>query len=227
MKSRRRKLKPVRRQTRNAEDAEHRILDAAARLFRKQGFAATGLREIAADAGILLGSLQYRFQSKDVMLERLMERAVGNAMASVRAAVEEVRDPMERLRRGLGAHLRVLLSGDDAVYVLLYDWRVLHGNSRDAVVRLRDQYEAFWDGILFEAAGAGRLRTDLDPRFLRLVGLGAINWVATWYRPEGPLTPEQIADAIFRTIALGIASDTARNALGRPAKVRRRARRTR
>lgn len=175
---------------------------------------------------MLLGSLHYRFQSKDVMLHRLMERAVGNAMAAVRAAIEQARDPMERLRLALAAHLRVLLSGDDAVYVLLYDWRVLHGDARDAVVRLRDRYEAFWDGILYEAAGAGRLRADLDPRFLRILGLGAFNWVATWYRPDGPLTPEQISDEIFRNMVMGIASDTTRIAFTRSAKVRHRPRRS-
>lgn len=216
MTSRRPKPQVRRRRARNSADAEQSILDAAARLFRRQGFAATGLREIAAEAGILLGSVQYRFKSKELMLARLMERAVDNAMAAVRAAVETTRDPMERVRLGLGAHLRALLSGDDAVYVLLYDWRVLQGDARTAVVRLRDRYEAFWDGILFEAAGAGSLRAELDPRFLRLVGFGAINWVATWYRADGPMTPEQIADAIFQTMALGIASDNARLALGRP-----------
>lgn len=194
----------------SAEDSEGRILDAAARLFRQQGFAATGLREIARDAGMLLGSLQYRFASKEALLIRLMERAVSRATEAVRTAIEGSRDPLERLRLGIRAHLEVLLSGDDAVYVLLYDWRVLRGGARESLVRLRDRYEALWDGILYEAAGAGRIRPELDIRLLRLVGFGAINWVATWYRPEGSMTPGQIADAIFRTMALGIVSEDAR-----------------
>lgn len=159
---------------------------------------------------MLLGSLQYRFASKEALLVCLMERAVTRATDAVRAAIEPTRDPLERLRLGMLAHLEVLLSGDDAVYVLLYDWRVLRGNARDSVVRLRDRYEALWDGILYEAAGAGRLRPDLDVGLLRLVGFGAINWVATWYRPEGRMTPAQIGDAIFRTIALGIVPEDAR-----------------
>lgn len=211
----RRNTKPRRRRTLTTLDAEQRILDAAASLFHRQGFAATGLRDIAAEAGILLGSLHYRFPSKDMLLVRLMERAIGNAIATVRDAIGTTRDPFDRVRLALGAHLRVLLSGGDAISVLLYDWRVLQGEARDAIVRLRDRYEAFWDGILYEAAGAGRLRADLDPRFLRLVGFGAINWVATWYRPEGPMHPEQIADEIFRMMALGIASDSARASLPR------------
>src|SRR4051794_20842097 len=51
-------------------------LDAAARLFRKQGFAATTVRQIAKQAGMLPGSLHYRFPSKEALLLALMERAI-------------------------------------------------------------------------------------------------------------------------------------------------------
>lgn len=211
------RLKPTskRRRTVDPHVREEQILDTAARLFREQGFAGTGLRQIASEAGLLLGSVQYRFPSKEVLLVTLMERAVARAMLAVRAAVEQTRDPVDRIRVGLGAHLRILLAGDDAVYVLLYDWRVLKGDARDAVIRLRDRYEALWDGILYEAAGAGRLRPGLDLRLLRLFGFGAINWVATWYRPDGTMTAEDVANEFFATMALGVLSDDARGQLHR------------
>lgn len=207
------KRAPKRRRAVEPRVREEQILDTAARLFREQGFAGTGLRQIAAEAGLLLGSVQYRFPSKETLLVALMERAVSRAMEAVRTAVEGTRDPVDRIRLGLGAHLRLLLAGDDAVYVLLYDWRVLKGDAREAVVRLRDRYEAFWDGILYEAAGAARLRPEVDLRLLRLFGFGAINWVATWYRPGGKMTAEDIADAFFATLALGILSDDARRSM--------------
>ncbi len=165
---------------------------------------------------MLLGSLQYRFPTKEALLVRLMERAVTRATDAVRAATEQTREPLERLRLGMVAHLEVLLSGDDAVYVLLYDWRVLAGDARESVVRLRDRYEALWTGILYEAVGSGRLRPGIDVGLLRLLGFGAINWVATWYRPEGAMTPAQIADAIFRTMTLGVLSEDARKLVDRP-----------
>jgi AcrR family transcriptional regulator len=65
------------------------------------------LREIARDAGLLLGSLQYRFASKEVLLVCLMERAVTRATDAVRAAIEPTRDPLERLRLGMLAPLEV------------------------------------------------------------------------------------------------------------------------
>ncbi|MFZ2491563.1 MAG: TetR/AcrR family transcriptional regulator [Thermoanaerobaculia bacterium] len=194
------------------DDPQDRVLDAAAALFRARGFSATTVREIAAAAGILPGSLHYRFATKESLLVALMERAVEHAMAAVREAVAGSRDPLERLRLGLRAHMRILLSGDAAIYVLLYEWRSLTGGPREAIVRLRDRYEAFWDGLLHHAAGAGYLRDGVDLGLLRLFSFGAINWAAQWYSPEGKLTPDQIADAFWTFTGLGVLNDDARPA---------------
>lgn len=195
--------------TKNVEDL---LLDVAGRLFRQRGFEATTVREIARAAGILPGSLHYRYATKDALLLALMERAIARAIAVIRAAAEEVQDPVEKVRLALRAHLRFLLAGDDGVYVLLYDWRALKGDARAAMIRLRDRYEAFWDGLLYEAAGAGRLRTGVDLKLVRLLGFGAVNWVAQWYSEKGERKPEQIADAFWAYMAFGVLDDAHRPA---------------
>jgi len=187
------------------------LLDTAARLFRQKGFAATTLREIAQAAGVLPGSIHYRYPAKEALLVALMDRAIERAIAAVQTAADQTSDPTERVRLGLRAHLQLLLSGDDGVYVLLYDWRSLAGRAREEIVRLRDRYEAFWDGMLYEAAGAGRLRPGVDLKLVRLFGFGAVNWVATWYSPGGDRTPEQIADVFWSYMALGLLSDDQRH----------------
>lgn len=197
--------------TARRDDPNDRVLDAAAALFRARGFAATTVREIAAAAGILPGSLHYRFATKEALLIALMERAVEHATSAVRDAVAGCRDPLERLRLGLRAHMRILLSGDDAIFVLLYEWRSLTGGPREQMVRLRDRYEALWDGLLHRAAGAGCLRDGVDLSLLRLFSFGAINWAAQWYSPEGRRTPDQIADAFWTFAGLGVLSDDARS----------------
>lgn len=191
---------------------DEKLLAAAAWLFRRKGFAATTLREIAQAAGMLLGSVHYRYSTKDALLLALMERGIEHAIAAVQTAAAQSTDPTERIRLGLRAHLLMLLSGDDAVYVLLYEWRALSGPARDEMVRLRDRYEAFWDGMLYEAAGAGRVRPGVDLKLVRLYGFGAVNWVATWYTPGGERTPEQIADAFWAYLALGLLADDKRPA---------------
>src|SRR5689334_3062537 len=95
-------------------ESNDRVLREAARLFRIQGYAATTVREIAAAAEMLPGSLHYRYASKDDVLIALMERAVDKAIAEVQVEIDRVQDPIEKLRVGIGKYLELLLEGDDA-----------------------------------------------------------------------------------------------------------------
>ena len=83
------------------------LLDTAARLFRQKGFAATTLREIAQAAGVLPGSIHYRYPAKEALLVALMDRAIERAIAAVRTAAAQSSDPTERVRLGLRAHLHL------------------------------------------------------------------------------------------------------------------------
>jgi AcrR family transcriptional regulator len=188
---------------------DDRVLDAAARLFRQRGFEATTVREIARATGMLPGSLHYRYPTKGALLLALMKRGVEADLACMRAAIAGVRDPLERIRQALRARLGFLLSRDTA-QVLLYDWRALKGKAREEMIHLRDRYEAFWTGLLYEAVGSGRLRPDIDLRMLRFMVLGAVNGVPMWYSARGARTPDEIADAFFALIAYGVLDEAHR-----------------
>lgn len=183
--------------------ADERILAAAARQFREQGYAATTLRDIARAAGILPGSLHYRYPSKEDILAALMERAIDRLIEGVLAASAAGTTPLERVRLAMIEHLRILLSRDDAVYVLLYDWRSLSPAAERAIAKHRRRYEQFADELLAQAAAATDVQPGVDLYLLRQFAFGAANWAAQWYDPKGPYTPEAIADAFFRYMTLG------------------------
>lgn len=196
---------------------EEVVLDAAAHVFRRRGYGGATVREVAQAAGMLPGSLHYRYPSKEALLLDLMERALNRVLGSGRAAVEAARDPVERLRLALRAHLETLLSGDDDFYVLLYDWRSLQGPAMNAMLRLRSRYEQFWDDLLQDAIRAGWARPGIDAELLRQFGFGALNWVAQWRQENDPRTAEQIADAFWSCLAFGLlAEDRRRQLLGKP-----------
>jgi len=185
------------------ERSDERVLQAAARLFRDQGFAATSLRDIAKAAGMLPGSLHYRYASKEDILSALMERAIDRLIEGVLSASATGADPLERLRLAMLAHLKILLSGEDSVYVLLYDWRSLSPAAERAIAKHRCRYEQFADELLAQAAAFAPLKPGVDLYLLRQFGFGAANWVAQWYDPKGPYTPEAIADAFFLYLSMG------------------------
>lgn len=180
------------------------VLAAAATLFRERGYAAASVRDIAAAAGILPGSLHYRFPSKESVLRELMHRGLERAISEVRSAASSNSDPIRALRNAIRAHLRLLLEGDDVSFVLLYDLRSLPSGDRAAIVALRDAYEGLWGGLFHAAAGAGFIRSDVDLRLARHMLLGAVNWTAQWYRPNGEMSVDDIADRFIDTVFRGV-----------------------
>jgi AcrR family transcriptional regulator len=180
-----------------------RVLQAAARLFRDQGYAATSLRDVARAAGMLPGSLHYRYATKEDILSALMERAIDRLIEGVLSATAAGTDPLDRMRLAIVAHVKILLSGEDSVYVLLYDWRSLSPAAERAIAKQRKRYEQFADELLAQAAAYAPVMPGVDLYLVRQFGFGAANWVAQWFDPKGPYTPEQIADHFFRYLSQG------------------------
>jgi AcrR family transcriptional regulator len=202
-------------------DPDH-LLDVAASVFRRAGYGAATLRQICAATGLRLGSLHYRYATKEDLLQDLMARAIERLTAAVRSAVSRSSDPAERLRLGLRAHLTTVLSEDDSFYVLLYDWRSLE-QGRKGMLKLREQYERVWDELLKTAVDAGFAREGVDVKLVRQFGFGAMNWVAQWYA-SSTQTPEEIADAFWSYFAFGLLAEKRRARyarLGRPTKGKR------
>ncbi|MGQ7275991.1 TetR/AcrR family transcriptional regulator [Marinobacter sp. V034] len=180
------------------------VLSNAARLFREKGFEKTSLKEIAEACNMLPGSLYYRYNSKEALLVELMRRGVDLVTAEVESAYASSDDPVERLRLCINAHLRALLLDSDAVYVLLFEWRALGPEAREEIIELRDQYESLWAGILETMIAQGVVRKNVDVRLLRLIGLGALNWVATWFDPNGAHSLDAIGDLIWQIAMDGV-----------------------
>jgi len=132
-----------------------------------------------------------------------MERAIDHLIAGVLQAVAAGGDPVERLRLAIREHVRILLSGDDSVYVLLYDWRSLSPQAERAISKHRRRYEQFSDELLAAAAAAAPVRPGVDLYLLRQFGFGAANWVAQWYDRKGPYSADAISDAFWRYLAYG------------------------
>lgn len=87
-----------------------------------------------------------------------------------------------RLRVLVRSHFEVLLGPDsDFVPVMLYEWRCLSAVQRSQVKRLKGGYEAAWVPVLTELHRSGALCG--DPRLVRLMLFGALNWTVQWYDP--------------------------------------------
>jgi AcrR family transcriptional regulator len=185
-----------------AADRE-RILLEAARLFRENGYERTTVRQIANACDLLPGSLHYRYPAKEAILLDMMKAALEQTIRAIIDATSPISDPLQKLRSAMLAHIQVLLSGNDMFYVLLFEWRSLRGEARESMIAERDRYERYWSILLDTLKIQGYIRPDVDLDMLRLIGLGALNWVATWYRDGGRFTQEQIGNMVWTVLTQG------------------------
>jgi TetR/AcrR family transcriptional regulator, cholesterol catabolism regulator len=163
------------------------ILDAAARLFRAQGYAAATMRDIAELAGIKAGSVYYYFASKEAILAEVLDSGLSAIFARVKEAVDALpagADPRKRIETAIQGHLAALLQYGDYTSAYIRIHGQIPAEARRASRPLRAAYARYWDELFLAARRAGLIRGDIDLRLLRLFTLGGLNWTVEWYRAD-------------------------------------------
>jgi AcrR family transcriptional regulator len=186
-------------QVTDPESPRGKLLQEAARLFRRKGYERTTVRDLANAVGIQSGSIFHHFKSKEEILRSVMEETVIYNTALLRAALDEASDLRERVLALIRGELQSIMGGTgEAMAVLVYEWRSLSEEGKAQVLALRDQYEEVWLGVLEEARAAGYVQN--DPFILRRFLTGALSWSTTWFRPDGPMTLDSLAEEALAMI---------------------------
>ena len=164
------------------------ILDEAARLFAAQGFHGTSVRDIVRAIDMLPGSLYYHFSTKEALLAAVYAEGVRRISEAVKAAIEDKREPWERLEAACVAHLEGLLDSGDYAQVVIRVRPADAPSVAGELVKRRDEYEQLFVALVQSLP----LARGVDRRSVRLMLLGALNWSQTWYHP-GRDSPRTIA----------------------------------
>jgi AcrR family transcriptional regulator len=168
------------------DSRRQQLLRASAKLFREKGYDGTSVRDIAQATGLQSGSWVYHFPTKQEILVAVMEEGLNDALARIEAIARRDLAPRRKFEALVRAHLDTILEpGQDFIPVVLYEWRSLEPAVMPRVTAPLKRYEAVWKSAIAElrATGDWPRRTRIDALLL----FGALNWMARWYVPGGPL----------------------------------------
>jgi AcrR family transcriptional regulator len=168
------------------EISKERVLEVAARLFREKGYLATGTREIAEAANMKSGSLYYHYPSKEALLSAVMTLAIEKLTDAVRQAIADTpasEGMRGRLRNAIRAHLKVIHEHVDMMIASRQSVNLLPEESRDAHIRLRENYAQVWRELLESGKASGDVAQDADVVLIEMFLLGALNWTSEWFDP--------------------------------------------
>ncbi|MEU6198533.1 TetR family transcriptional regulator [Streptomyces sp. NPDC047061] len=182
------------------------ILVAALDNFREHGYHGTSVRDVARQAEVSLPMIYYRYGNKQGLLVALLESAMGEVLRRARLADTEaegrVLDRFAQVVECIVLHMthRAATAALDA------ELRYLEPENRKKYAALRKELEQLLLETVEEGVTQGLFEVDRAPDTTRAL-LGMCQAVSGWYRMDGSLTPEDIAD---RYVAIALRTVGAR-----------------
>lgn len=163
------------------------ILSAAARIMRDRGYSSATLRDIADEAGMEAGSVYYHFDSKDQILDEVLDIGLRDLLDGVSEVMAQNHgDPEHRTRiaAAIRRHIQHLFAKSEFTSANIRMYGQLPDDIRARHFPVRHDYAKVWDRCLAAAQDAGEIRPDIKVVPLRQVMLGALNWTVEWFDPE-------------------------------------------
>lgn len=188
----------------DGEERYRAILETAARLICERGYEGTSMQEVAAACHMTKAGLYHHVQSKEQLLLAIMSYGMDLFEQRVLAQVKDIPDPVERLRETMRRNVHLVTRDmSKEVTIILHEHATLHGEAREYIDGRKKRYVRFLETTIAEAVREGRTRP-VDPTVAAFSFLGMVLWVYKWYRPDGRLSDEQLADGMVDLLLNGL-----------------------
>ena len=178
------------------------LLDIAVAVFNERGYDATSMDELATRLGITKSAIYHHVSSKVELLRLALDRALDALFAVTEEPGATSGPAIDRLDHVVRGSVRVLTEQLPFVTLLLR----VRGNSpvEEAALRRRREFDRIVTDLVSAAEEEGDVRPDVDPTVTSRLLFGTVNSLTEWYRPDGGLSADDLADALVATTFQGL-----------------------
>ena len=178
------------------------LLGVAVDVFNERGYDATSMDELATRLGITKSAIYHHVPSKVELLRLALDRALDALFAVTEEPPAASGRAIDRLEHVVRGSVRVLAAELPFVTLLLR----VRGNSpvEQAALQRRREFDGIVTDLVRAAEEEGDVRTDVDPAVISRLLFGTVNSLTEWYRPDGGLSADALADALVATTFDGL-----------------------
>jgi AcrR family transcriptional regulator len=178
------------------------LLDIAVAVFNERGYDATSMEELAARLGVTKSAIYHHVSSKVELLRLALDRALDALFAVTEEPGATTGPAIDRLEHVVRGSVRVLAAELPFVTLLLR----VRGNSpvEEAALARRRRFDRVVTDLVRAAEDEGDVRPDVDPAITSRLLFGTVNSLTEWYRPDGGLSADDLADALVATTFQGL-----------------------
>ena len=191
-----------------ATEKRRAILDAAIRVFARQGFHAARVSDIAREAGVAYGLVYHYFDSKEQMLNELFSERWALLLDAIRQADADLEGPRDKLEAAAGFIIESYRHDPELMKVIIVEvTRAANTFGRTHLPEIRRAYDSITK-IVAEGQEIGDFRRDIDPAFASMSFYGAIEQLLSgWIFDLIPASESDFAkakDFVVATICDGL-----------------------
>jgi AcrR family transcriptional regulator len=178
------------------------LLDIAVAVFNERGYDATSMDELATRLGVTKSAIYHHVSSKVELLRLALDRALDALFAVTEEPGATTGAAIDRLEHVVRGSVRVLTEQLPFVTLLLR----VRGNSpvEEAALARRREFDRVVTDLVRAAEEEGGVRPDVDPAVTSRLLFGTVNSLTEWYRQDGGLSADQLADALVLTTFEGL-----------------------
>jgi AcrR family transcriptional regulator len=185
------------------QESKEKLIKTAIELFSARGFRGTSIRDIAQAMGMSISNIYHYFGNKEGLLLAILEHSSKHLLERLHEVARQGSDPLDRFKELVFTHMRLSEFYKKEARIFFLDEEHLSEEGslvnrqiqKDILLIYRNQLRALQD--------AGYLG-ERNITVLAFNILGVINWQLRWYRPDGPLTLNQITEEVLSFILHGI-----------------------
>jgi AcrR family transcriptional regulator len=188
-------------------DRRERILASAAALFARKGVAATTVRQIADDVGMLSGSLYHHFDSKEAMVDEIVTSYLEDLRTRYKTVLSRESDPRARLHDLVVASLEVAEAHPHATEIYQNDVNYLTQLERFSYLRnAGKEVQNTWLEVINAGVAQGVFRSDLDAKIVYRLMRDAVWLSVRWFKPARDYPISRLAEDCTALFFDGLAS---------------------
>ena len=189
-------------------DKPQQIIDAAVRVFARNGFYHSRVSDIAREAGIASGTIYLYFRTKDEILVTLFREKMASFVAALRTEIAREREPEAKIRRLVRRHFEVLEADPDLAEVMQVELRQGQKFFRGASAHEVSAYFELIGSILRDGVAAGVFRNDLPVKIATKMLFGAMDQMTTsWVLGKRGYRLADAAEPVANIFLKGVTRD--------------------
>jgi len=182
---------------------KQQIKKAAALLFRKRGFSATSMRDIASALQIEAPSLYNHISGKQNLLQELLMELADGFISGMQVIESSGLTYKEQLKKIIKLHIDLTVASPNAMALLTSDWIHLEEPANSRFIELREQYEVWFKEVLSKALKEeGKGEVDLEIAFFTI--LSTLRWLYIWYLKHPNINAIRLENEIISNLLEGI-----------------------